>query len=392
MTFNFDLSALVIALLSVSAVAAVIVLTCYVPFVRRVCLRAKQCLLTVDSDLDAPSQWPAASIIIYSQGEADRLESLLPVVLRQDYDGPFEVIVVNEGDSPDVRNVISALQMSNRNLYLTFTPDGARSLSRKKLGLTLGIKAARYPVVVQTTTDALINSDKWLTKILRHFNDPEVGIVLGYAAPSSDIAVSRRCSFDFTNDSVAWLSPAINHRPFRGSELNLAYRRELFFANKGFSRSLNLHFGDDDIFISEIADKTNTVVELSPESVIRFTSYDMASTLRDAAIRHIFTSRFIRRKPVAWLSVGEAMLWLSILSAGVAVAFDYLNLTTILAALIIILVTFGFIASIWRKVTAALDMRIISFAAPWFVLAQPFRRLALTLYAQVSKQKKYTWD
>ncbi|MDE6368767.1 MAG: glycosyltransferase [Muribaculaceae bacterium] len=392
MTFNFDLSALVIVLLSVSAIAAVIVLTCYVPFVRRVCLRAKQCILTVDSDQDAPSQWTAASIIVYSQGEADRLESLLPVVLHQDYDGPFEVIVVNEGDSPDVRNVISALQMSNRNLYLTFTPDGARSLSRKKLGLTLGIKAARYPVVVQTTTDAVINSDQWLTKILRHFNDPEVGIVLGYAAPSSDIAVSRRYSFDFTNDSVAWLSPAINHHPYRGSELNLAYRRELFFANKGFSRSLNLHFGDDDIFISEIADKTNTVVELSPESVIRFTSYDMASALRDAAIRHIFTSRFIRRKPVAWLSVGETMLWLSILSAGAAIALDYMNLTTILAALIIILVSFGFIASIWRKVTAALYMRIISFAAPWLVLAQPFRRLSLTLYAQVSKQKKYTWD
>lgn len=392
MTFNFDLSALVIALLSVSAVASVIVLTCYVPFVRRVCLRAKQCLLTIDTEQDATPHWTAASIIIYSQGEADRLESLLPTVLHQDYDGPFEVIVVNEGDSPDVRNVISALQMSNRNLYLTFTPDGARSLSRKKLALTLGIKAARYPVVVQTTTDAIINSDQWLTKILRHFNDQQVGIVLGYAAPSSDINVSRRCSFEFSNDSVAWLSPAIDHRPFRGSELNVAYRRELFFANKGFSRSLNLHFGDDDIFISEIADKTNTVVELSPESVIRFTSYDMASALRDAAIRHIFTSRFIRRKPVAWLSVGEALLWLSILSSAAAVAFDYMNLTTILAALIIILATICFIASIWRKATAALYMRTVSFAAPWLVLAQPFRRLALTLYAQVSKQKKYTWD
>ena len=392
MTFNFDLSAIVISLLSLSAVAAVIVLICYVPFIRRVCSRAKECLLIVDKDSNETSDRTPASIIIYSQGEADRLESLLPSVLGQDYDGPFEVIVVNEGDSPDVRNVISALQMSNRNLYLTFTPDGARSLSRKKLALTLGIKAARYPVVVQTTTDAVISSDQWLTKILRHFNNREVGIVLGYAAPSSDITVSRRCSFDYTNDSVAWLSPAINHRPFRGSELNLAYRRELFFANKGFSRSLNLHFGDDDIFISEIANKTNTVVELSPDSVIKFTSYNMASTLHDAAIRHIFTSRFIRRKPVAWLSTGEMMLWLSLLAAAAAVALDYLNLTTIIAAFIIIAVTMIFVALTWRKATSALDMRVVSFSAPWFVLAQPLRRIALTIYAKMSKQKKYTWD
>lgn len=392
MTFDFDLSAIVIVLLSVSLVAAVIVLTCYVPFVRRVCVRVKQCLLIPDSDGDESVDWVAASIIIYSQGEADRLESLLPTILRQDYSGQFEVIVVNEGDSPDVRNVISTLQLSNRNLYLTFTPDGARSLSRKKLALTLGIKAARYPVVVQTTTDAVIDSDQWLTKILRHFNNPATGIVLGYSAPSASAQVSRRAAFDYTSDSVAWLSPAIARHPYRGSELNLAYRRDLFFANKGFSRSLNLHFGDDDIFISEIADDNNTVVELSPESVVHFTSYDMKGALRDAALRHIFTSRFIRRKPVAWQSVGAAMFWLSIFASAASVVLDWLNLTTILAALVIIAVQFGAIVSVWHKTTTALEMRHISWAAPWFVMAQPFRRVSLSLYSQVSKQKKYTWD
>lgn len=392
MTFNFDLSAIVIALLSLSAAAAAMVFLCYIPYVRRVCIRAKQCVLTVDTERGETPRWPAASVIIYSQGEADRLESLLPTVLGQTYDGPFEVIVVNEGDSPDVRNAISALQLSNRNLYLTFTPDGARSLSRKKLGLTLGIKAARYPIVVQTTTDAIITSDRWLAKILRHFNDPAVGIVLGYAAPSADFEVSRRSAFNFGSDSVGWLSPAIGHHPFRGSELNLAYRRELFFANKGFSRSLNLHFGDDDIFISEIADKTNTVVELSPDSIVRFTSYDIASALRDAAIRHIFTGRFIHRKPMPRLSVGEWSLWLTIASAAAAVVMDFTNLTVILTALIFVVAPMIAIASVWRNATAALMLRTVSLAAPWYVLIQPFRRMALSICAQISKQKKYTWD
>lgn len=118
----------------------------------------------------------------------------------------------------------------------------------------------------------------------------------------------------------------------------------------------------------------------------------MASTLHDAAIRHIFTSRFIRRKPIAWLSTGEMMLWLSLLAAAAAVALDYLNLTTIIAAFIITAVTMIFVALTWRKATSALDMRVVSFSAPWFVLAQPLRRIALTIYAKMSKQKKYTWD
>lgn len=392
MTFILDLSPLVITLLSVSALSAIIILAFYNPFVRRVYRRSRACRLTVDKAEGDATPWTAASVIIYAQGEADRLEAMLPKVLAQDYEGPFEVIVVNEGDSADVRNVISALQLANRNLYLTFTPDGARNLSRKKLALTLGIKAARYPVVVQTTADAIIGSSQWLTKIMRHFNNPSTGIVLGYAAPSPDAAIDRTSSFDFADDSTSWLGAAVGRRPFRGTELNLAYRRELFFTNKGFSRSLNLHFGDDDIFISEIATRQNTTVELSSESIVRFNSYDMKSTLRDTAVRHIFTKRFIRRKPLPRLVIGECALWLLLLSSVSAALLDCHNIATISAATILIIGPIIDMSMAWRKTTVALELRRLTFTVPWFVLAHPLRRISMALYARISKQKKYTWD
>jgi len=132
---------------------------------------------------DAPG-WPAVSVIVYSQDEADALASLLPVILNQDYPAAFEVIVVNEGDSSDVRNTVEPMQLAYRNLYLTHTPDGARNLSRKKLAITLGVKAARYEVVVLTTVAAIIGSDKWLRAMTSQMvTDPARQIVLGYAAP-----------------------------------------------------------------------------------------------------------------------------------------------------------------------------------------------------------------
>ncbi len=390
MIFNFELSTTVMALLAVCAVSTIIIASLYCPFIRRINRRSRQCRLNVDSP--AGSGWPAASVIIYSRGEADRLEALLPTILSQDYEGAFEVIVVNEGDSADVRNVISALQLANRNLYLTFTPDGARNLSRKKLALTLGIKAARNGIVVHTTSDAIISSPRWLTKIMRNFSDPSTDIVLGYASPVSDAGISRTCTFEFADDCTSWLSSAIDHRPFRGTELNLAYRKELFFANKGFSRSLNLHSGDNDIFISEIASKQNTAVELSPESIVHFSSYDFHSTIRDTAVRHLFTQRFIKHRPWPRLIIGEAALWLAIISACVAAIIDINNAVTISAAAVLLIACATDIAISWRKATTTLGLRRLTLTAPWFTLTQPLRRTALSLYARLSKQKKYTWD
>ncbi|MDE6289050.1 MAG: glycosyltransferase, partial [Muribaculaceae bacterium] len=205
----------------------------------------------------APMACVGASIIVYSVDEQDSLARLLPQLLAQDYDGEFEVIVVNEGDSAGVRDVVETLQTTHRNLYLTHTPDGARNLSRKKLALTLGIKAARYPVAVLTGATAILPGNRWLRAMMSHFSDSNhTGVVLGYACadPYEDTALGARTrSFDFVADSVMWLSDALKGRPWRGTEYNLAYRRELFFSSKGFSSNLNLRYGDDDIFVSRIA-------------------------------------------------------------------------------------------------------------------------------------------
>lgn len=390
MSFSFDLQLLTICLLGASALCTIIIVAIYCPFIRRVASRQRACSLNAGGQALAPTGYPAASVIVYSQDEAARLENFLPEILGQDYPGEFEVIVVNEGDSGDVRNAVGALQLAHRNLYLTFTPDGARSLSRKKLALTLGIKAARHEIVVLTTVDAIISSDKWLSKIMRHFSDEATGIVLGYAAPEGK--VSRMASFAFTADSVAWLSSAIGRRPFRGSELNLAYRRSLFFANKGFSRSLNLHAGDDDIFVSEIAGRDSTVVELSPESIVHFGSYDVAKTLRDSAVRHEFTRRFIRHRPLSRLGLGESAMWLGMASSAAAVISDPLNATVTSAATALFVISVIEIARSWRKACTALDMRRLTLTAPLFAVTRPFYRLTVAIRARLSHQKRYTWD
>jgi len=48
---------------------------------------------------------------------------------------------------------------------------------------------------------------------------------------------------------------------------NLAYRKEAFFAHKGFSSTLNLVSGDDDLLVNKSSNSKNTKVEIAPDSI-----------------------------------------------------------------------------------------------------------------------------
>lgn len=342
------------------------------------------------------SDYLPASVIIYSQGDAENLHELLEVVLNQDYPAAYEVIVVNEGEASDVRDTVGMLRNRYPNLYLTFTPEGVVNLSRKKLALTLGIKAARYDVAVLTTTAATVTSPLWLRRMTWRFdkNSP-AEVVLGFAAvdPGEDsVHGCRRRAFDFVAESVRWLSVAIAGKPFRGTEYNIAYRRSLFLKNKGFARSLNLHYGDDDIFISEIANRHNTQVELSEDSIVLLREGNHPRLFNERVLRRIFTERFIRRKPRVLVPL-TGILQIAAIACGAAAAYiDWPNLQVAVIAAVLIVALLAFDIATWRKAMKALKSRPLCITIPWFVLTHPLRRGMARLHARLGKQKKYTWD
>lgn len=337
-----------------------------------------------------------ASVVIYSQGDAEALENLLHSVLAQDYPAAFEVIVVNEGESADVRDAVSLLRATHNNIYLTFTPEGVVNLSRKKLALTLGIKAARYDVVVLTTTAVDIESPQWLRRIMSRFDrHGRTEIVLGYAYvdPEEDTEMGcRRRAFDNTASNVRWIANAIAGKPFRGTEYNIAYRKDVFLRNKGFARSLNLHNGDDDIFISEVAGKANTVVELSDESMVRLRHGNHPRLFGERMLRRAFTERFIKRRPrylfrlTGWLQI------LAIAAAAAAAWTGYPNMQPAAIGAVIILVMFGLDIWAWRKVLQAMKSRTMFLTIPWLSITYPIRDAWRSVRSRISKQKKYTWD
>ena len=270
------------------------------------------------------------------------------------------------------------------------------NLSRKKLALTLGVKAARYGVVVLTTTAAVIESRMWLRRMMAPFGaSSPVEVVLGFAYvdPAEDKSNGRRRrAFDFVADSVRWLGVAIAGKPFRGTEYNIAYRKEVFFRNSGLCRSLNLHHGDDDIFVSQVAGRDNTVVELSRESMVRLRHGNHPRIFTERTLQRHFTESFIRRRPRILYPLAGWLQLAAIICGGVAAIISWPNLQATLVALVIVAVMLTIDIITWRKAQEALRSRRLLLSIPWLAVLYPVRRMVSHIHSLLGRQKKYTWD
>ena len=87
--------------------------------------------------------YPPITIIFTPHDNAQELAKNLPLYLNQDYPADFQVIVVAPQNDHETSDVLKRFA-SNSHLYTTFIPESSRYMSKKKLAITLGVKAAKY--------------------------------------------------------------------------------------------------------------------------------------------------------------------------------------------------------------------------------------------------------
>ena len=96
---------------------------------------------------------PRLSVIMTVHDQARELEEHLSVILSQDYAPGYELIVVDESSTDDTEDVLNRMKRNCPHLYTTFIPESSHYLSRRKLALTLGVKAAKNEWLIFTEAD-----------------------------------------------------------------------------------------------------------------------------------------------------------------------------------------------------------------------------------------------
>lgn len=377
---------------SVAFVAALYLLCVMLPQLLKV-LRASS---SANASSDDTSWLPPASVVVTASSSAWNLPDLVDKIYGQDYPSEIEVIVVDDNSFDDTKDVLSTLQAKYPRLRTTFVPGDSRNLSRKKLSITLGIKAACNDVVVLTAGNCAIRSDKWLRNMMSHFNDESTDIVIGYAAPSArsgnDNDSSKRFrAFDTVWDAVRYLSRVLSRKTFRGNGCNIAYRRDVFFDNKGFSRSLNLNYGDDDIFINEVARRDNTVAELSADSIVDILDEAPAYVHGVNHMRRDFTAGYLPRAPFRLFASFSWAWWLWILASVATVLLTLPSIVAASAVFILACILCLPVMIVWRKTSRALRSRPLLLTVPWFVSLHPLYNLALRIKGFRRRYRNFTW-
>lgn len=259
------------------------------------------------------SEQPPISVIVYAKNESENLRMYLPALLTQDYP-VYEVIVINDGSTDESDDVLKRFEQDHPHLYHTYIPEGAKYLSRKKLALTVGIKAAKYDVLLFTEANCRPLSSYWIASMACRYSE-QTDIVLGFCAyGSQENFMHRFIAYDNLINGLQSISSALIHRPFTGNGRNLSYRKSLFFRHSGYSKTLSLHAGDDDLFINEYANKKNAEVSYFSDSITEMASVDQFKVWKEMKVSRAATQQHYKGGRLTFFRMEDLTFFLFLLA------------------------------------------------------------------------------
>lgn len=334
------------------------------------------------NELHFTKELPPLSVVICARNESENLRRFLPSVLEQDYP-EFEVIVINDGSTDESEAVLSAFEEKYQHLYHSFTPENARYISRKKLALTLGIKASKHDWLVFTEANCMPESNQWLRMMARNFT-PHTQIVLGYSGYERGKGwLHKRVSFDALFTALRYLGFALAGMPYMGIGRNLAYRKELFFKQKGYSTHLNLQRGEDDLFINQIANADNTRVETDARAIMRMQPVERYKEWKEEKVSYMATARYFKgaQRLLLGFETFTRLLFYAACLGGIVMGIMSLHWLVAGIALLIYLLRFTVQAIVINQTASdQKEKRHYYLSLPVFDLLQPLQTLNFKLY------------
>ena len=244
---------------------------------------------------DTISEKKPVSVIVCARNEAENLNKFLPAILEQDYP-VYEVIVVNDCSEDNSYDVLGKYLQKYPHLKLSTVNKDPRFTHNKKFAQFIGIKAATNDILLFTDADCKPESDKWIARMTSHFDIP-TDFVLGYGGYFKEKGIlNKYIRYDTLTIAIQYLGMAIRGIPYMGVGRNLAYRRSLFFNNKGFGNYNHVISGDDDLFVNSNAVKKNTRVEFRIESHTRSIPCSSFREWLSQKKRHFTTAPYYKLK------------------------------------------------------------------------------------------------
>lgn len=337
---------------------------------------------------------PKVSVVVYSAADSSDVPQFLDTLLQQDYPN-FEIVVVHDA-SAEATAILAEQFEDKQNITVTFVPPGSRNVSRRKLANTIGMKTANGDVVLFTDTNAVIPSLQWIRLMTSEFTDPALDIMLGYThIDFSELRGIRRWyrQFDSVYSDSEWISSALVGKAWRGDRYNIAIRKKTFFAHKGYASTVNLHDGDDDLFVYEVADTGRVGMMLCPDSILTMQwGHNADRILTNRKERRDFTQRWLPKSPRLRAGFLSLCQWLVPVLCVVSVLYGTFSWIGISLATTILMLFWIVEILAYRKLAVKLHATRLWWSLPLFMLWHPVGNAIFRLEHMPRRFKNFTWQ
>ena len=256
---------MIISLTTIIAGAAVVLLavlgSLINPFLRSLRLNKEeeQSAEGTTEDTAASQPLPPVTILITAHDNLPELERNLHTFLEQKYPADYQVVVVCQSSDGETIDFLKRQSSENPHLYYTFIPESSRYMSRKKLQITVGVKAAKYEWILLTEPACMACSEDWLASMTRQCQEPN-HLVLGYVSTEESCKSVRR--FDMIRKAYYLLRRAQRSYGYRTNMPNVIFRKSDFMREQGYQGNLEFVRGEYDFLVNKYAAFGDTAVEL----------------------------------------------------------------------------------------------------------------------------------
>jgi glycosyltransferase involved in cell wall biosynthesis len=272
------------------------------------------------------------SVIVCAHDEEQNLKELIPLLLNQQHP-EFEVIIVNDRSNDGTYDFLLEETPKHdrlRMVQVATTPD---HVNGKKYAITLGIKAARYDWILLTDADCRPYSEFWIQSFSEQCAS-EKEIVLGYSPYQKEKGfLNLFIRYETLFAALQYISYAILKNPYMGVGRNLAYRKSFFLRNKGFNEFLGITGGDDDLFVNQHANGSNSSICVGEKALVYSIPKKTWKDFFHQKVRHLTVGKQYRlrhRIVLGLFSISHSVTWL----AGIPLVFFFSGSGWVLAVLL----------------------------------------------------------
>ncbi len=339
---------------------------------------------------------PRLTIILTPHDEANCLEQNLPLLLRQKYPPGFQIIVVIDESAHDTEDVLKRIQgiISNQpgdgSLYFTYIPDSSRYLSRKKLAITVGVKAAATEWLLITEASARPSSEQWLATMAKGCIESN-RVVIGYGNFSPDASPFKR--FERLHTAYYLMHEDAAGNAYRTLSHNLMFRKSDFMADGGFLGNLNLIRGEYDFIVNKYATADGTAMVTDDKAWM----LDKAPNHKAWLASHILymeTRRWLSNgmRHRLWFNIDQTALHVSLLLIIAAFVYATISHNAMIlgAAAIALLLTIIIRTVIGHKAMKAFHEKVPTLLIYLYEVSLVWRNLTYVIRHRLSDKLEFT--